>query len=282
MRICKRIGLGALLLALAAAGVLAYAHWVEPRLLTVRTLSVETTTPIRPCRVVFFTDTHFGALYGGENAGAIADKINALDADLVVFGGDLFDNYARDKASLDLDALRRELGRIQAKAGKFAVWGNHDYGGGAARIYADFLASCGFEVLNDESRALPGYGISIIGYDDALLGYTDPSLYTVQNEGFSLVAAHEPVIAQRLDGAGEQFVLTGHTHGGQVWLPFLTARILPPGAGAFVKGLYTAEDLGTDRPVQMYTSSGIGMTKYPLRLGNPPEIVAIDFTGPDT
>ena len=58
----------------------------------------------------------------------LVDAINARQPDVVLFGGDLLDNYARDRDSLDLEELAAQLGRIQAPGGKFAVWGNHDYG----------------------------------------------------------------------------------------------------------------------------------------------------------
>lgn len=65
------------------------------------------------------TDTHFGRLYDEGHAGNTADRINELEADMVVFGGDLFDNYARDRETLDLACLQKELNRIEAKAGRY-------------------------------------------------------------------------------------------------------------------------------------------------------------------
>lgn len=272
-KICRTF----LFLLIAASCVTGYARYIEPELLTVRSYTVETEKPINSCRAAFFTDTHFGKLYGEEHAAKIADKINALNPDIVIFGGDLLDNYARDREALDLDLLKKELGRIKANAGKYAVWGNHDYGGGAVRIYEDLMSACGFEVLDDESRTLDDYGIKVIGYDDYLMGWTDPALYTVKSDLFNIIVAHEPVIAQSIKSHSDNFMLSGHTHGGQVSIPFLTAKIVPPGSGAFIKGFYDAGEIGTDSSINMYTSSGIGVTKYPFRLFNIPEIVEIQF-----
>lgn len=264
----------ALLVLLGAVG---YAYFIEPRMLTVRVLPVETEKEIAPCRVVFFTDTHFGKYYGTARARRLAEAINEQDPDIVIFGGDLFDNYGRDRESLDLEQLQEALAGIRAEGGKFAVWGNHDYGGGAARVYEDFMTACGFEVLNDESRLLDAYGIRVLGYDDCLMGWTEPGLYTVQSEAFNLIAAHEPVVSRWIESAGDSFLLSGHTHGGQVSIPFLTDRLLPPGSGAFRKGAYSAQQIGTGAPLRMYVSSGIGMTRYPFRFGNVPEIVRLDL-----
>lgn len=92
----------------------------------------------------FFTDTHFGEDKPVDSAKQLAERINQLEPDLVIFGGDLLDNYARDREQMDLELLREQLSGINAPDGKYTVWGNHDWGGGAARIYQEFMESCGF------------------------------------------------------------------------------------------------------------------------------------------
>lgn len=271
-----RMFLTLFLLCLACVGLLAYAYWVEPNMLVVRSVDVESDQVTQPCKIVFFTDTHFGQYYDISHARKITDQINALEPDIVVFGGDLFDNYARDRETLDLSSLSAAFAEIEAKAGKFAVWGNHDYGGGAARVYEDVMEASGFEVLDDESRLLSDYGLRVVGYDDLLMGWTDPALYTLKSQAFNVIVAHEPVIAQKIESSSQNLVLTGHTHGGQVTIPVLTDRLLPPGLGEFRKGFYDAQEIGTDADLQMYTSSGIGMTRYPFRFLNAPEIVEIN------
>lgn len=227
--------------------------------------------------MVYFTDTHFGKYYDVNHAKKIVEKINKAKPDIVIFGGDLLDNFARDRNHIDLQYLKEELQKIEAKAGKYAVWGNHDYGGGAVRIYEDFMASCGFEVLDNESVELADYKIKLIGYDDYLLGSADPSLYKIESDLFNVIVAHEPIVSQFIESKSENFLLSGHTHGGQVNIPFITKRFLPEGSGQFTKGLYTEKDIGTAVSLKMYTSSGIGMTRYPFRFLNTPEIIQINF-----
>lgn len=263
----------------AAAVVLLflYARYVEPNRLITKTFTIETEKEIEDCKAVFFTDTHFGAYYDVEHIDKIAAKINEQEADIVIFGGDLLDNYARDRKGLDLEYLREGLSKIEAGSGKFAVFGNHDYGGGAVRIYEAFMTSCGFQVLEDESQILEAFNIKIIGYDDYLLGWTDPSLYEVKSDRFNIIVAHEPIISQFIESSSDNFMLSGHTHGGQVTIPILTKKLLPEGSGQFVKGMYEQTDIGTDTSLRMYTSSGIGLTKYPIRLFNVPEIITVEF-----
>lgn len=260
-----------------SAGMLGYARFIEPELLTVKSLTVETDNNISPCRIIFFSDLHLGKYYDEAHLDRIVNEINGLNADFVFFGGDLFDNYARDYESLDFEYIRKKLSEIRVAVSKYAVWGNHDYGGGAVRIYEDFLSSCGFEVLNDESRLFKDYGIKIFGYDDYLMGWTDPELYTIDSDYFNIIVAHEPVISQFIESNSGNFLLAGHTHGGQVTIPFLTDEFLPEGSGEFRKGFYSAEETGRAVSLQMYVSSGIGMTRYPFRFLNIPEIVEINF-----
>ncbi len=254
-----------------------YSRYIEPEMLVVKEITVETDADIETCKAVFFTDTHFGTLYDEKHLEKIVEMINARDADIVIFGGDLLDNYARDKETLDMAYLQEKLSRIEAKAGKYAVFGNHDYGGGAVRIYEEFMNHCGFYVLNDENVFLEKLNIEIIGFDDYLLGQTDAGRYYIQSDNFHLIATHEPVISKFIEGSGENFILSGHTHGGQVSVPYFTKKMLPNGSEQFIKGLYDVRDIGAGVPVQMYVSSGIGLTKYPFRFFNIPEIIEVTF-----
>lgn len=261
----------------AVLSVIGYSHFIEPNLLLTKSLVIKTQKMIEPCTVVYFTDTHFGKYYDVKHARKIVEKINKEKPDIVVFGGDLLDNFARDRDHMDLQYLKEELQKIEAKSGKYAVWGNHDYGGGAVRIYEDFMTSCGFEILDNKSVELADFGIKLIGYDDYLMGWTDPSLYNIESDLFNVIIAHEPIVSQFIESKSENFLLAGHTHGGQVSIPFITNRLLPEGSGQFKKGYYTEKEINATISLRMYTSSGIGMTRYPFRFLNPPEIIQIKF-----
>lgn len=273
----KRINLSMLFVVLFCIAVFVYTRYVEPNLLSMHSIDIQTNQPIKPCTVIYFTDTHFGKYYDTSHIEKIVKKINKESPDIVIFGGDLLDNYARDRESIDLEYLKSELAKIKTRIGKYAVWGNHDYGGGAVRIYEDFMTSSGFEILDNMSIELKEYGIKIIGYDDYLMGWTDPSLYEIKGKLFNIVISHEPIVSQFILNESENFMLSGHTHGGQVNIPFLTKKLLPKGSGEFVKGFYTTDEIGTDTSLEMYTSSGIGMTRYPFRFLNIPEIIKINF-----
>ena len=273
----KKIKLLFILLLLFAILIVCYSRYIEPERLIVKEITVETEMDIEECRIVFFTDTHFGALYDEKHIERIVEMINGLDADIVIFGGDLIDNYARDKGILDMEYFQEAFSRIEAKVGKYAVFGNHDYGGGAIRIYETFMNDCGFLVLDDEAVFLEEFNIEIIGFDDYLLGQSEEDFYHIQSDEFHLIVTHEPVISKLIEGSGENFILSGHTHGGQVSVPFITKKLLPNGSDQFVKGFYSMNGMETDASTQMYVSSGIGLTKYPFRFFNIPEIIEINL-----
>ncbi|WP_337576239.1 metallophosphoesterase [Fournierella sp.] len=267
-----------MVLAALLAGV--YTRFVEPNLLVVRRFSFPAQGIAADCRVVFFTDTHFGEDKSVASANQLADHINRLEPDLVIFGGDLLDNYARDREQLDLELLREQLNSIQAPGGKYAVWGNHDWGGGAARIYQEFMKSCGFQVLKNESLFLENYRIQLLGYDDYLTGDLEGQLPTFAEGVFPLLIAHEPYTAQLLSDLPERaLMLSGHTHGGQIGIPWIARQILPPGSGGLVRGMYALDE--SAESARVYVSSGIGTTRLPLRLLSPPEIVCIDLQQPE-
>lgn len=253
------------------------ARYIEPSMLRVKNIDLKV-KDIKDCRVVFFTDTHFGKLYSQSNIDKIVKKINNQNPDIVIFGGDLLDNYARDYSLLDTGSLQRSLSKIEAKYGKYAVFGNHDYGGGASRVYEKFMNGGGFKVLKNESSYINDLNLNIIGYDDYLLGNTKKSDYKIEENKFNFVVTHEPDVVELMTSSSENFILSGHSHGGQVTVPFITDKILPVGAHKYVKGLYSEKNVGINDSTKMYVSSGIGMTSIPLRFLNPPEIVVFNIS----
>ena len=254
---------------LIGAGLFVWARYLEPSLLIVREESM--TAPVsQSTRIVFFSDTHFGKWYSPGNIDRVVEKINEQNPDVVIFGGDFFDIYARDKEEIDLEEFSKKLGLIDAPLGKYAVWGNHDYGAGASRIYQEMMEDGGFCVLKNEVQTIEECGITLYGLDDAVLSSPDTDA-VFAGDGTDILICHEPDIADQMDLHNVELVLSGHSHGGQVSLPYLTERALPPWGRKYIKGSYPLEN------GMRYVSSGIGMTKLPFRFGNIPEIIVINL-----
>lgn len=262
-----------LLLWCVALIVLAFVwmRWAEPRLLTVT--ETELRSAVLPgmadgLRIAQITDTHFGFAYSEEDFARAVEKINEQDPHIVVFTGDLYEEYAKYPA--DDDAIIVALSAISAPHGKYAVLGNHDHGLGAASDSVRILEAGGFTVLQNESVSLSALGITLTGIDDCFFGRGgsfDPAAFSW--DGFDLAICHEPDLFTNLAGQGLDLMLSGHTHGGQVRLPILGELILPYLGREYPMGSYTRS--GAD----LFVSRGLGTSKLPLRFLCPPEIALI-------
>ena len=126
--------------------IILYSTFVEPKLLRVISHDVPLSKiQGEAIKVVQFSDTHIGDFFTLEDLQEVVDKINEQDVDLVLFTGDLMDNAANYDGAIDEIAI--VLSKIKSKFGKYAVFGNRDYGGGAERFYEDLMESAGFNVL---------------------------------------------------------------------------------------------------------------------------------------
>ena len=128
----------------------------------------------------------------------------------------------------------------------------------------------GFCVLKNEVQTIEECGITLYSLDDAVLSSPDTDA-VFAGDGTDILICHEPDIADQMDLHNVELVLSGHSHGGQVSLPYLTERALPPWGRKYIKGSYPLEN------GMRYVSSGIGMTKLPFRFGNIPEIIVINL-----
>lgn len=251
---------------LALAGLCyCYARWGEPGMLLVGRQTFSSQRITRDMRMVVFSDVHLGSGVDTGRLGRIVDKINAQQADAVLFLGDLFDNYGEYEDSYEADAA--QLARIDAPI-KLAVWGNHDVGGKAHKIYPETMKAAGFRLLVDEAVDL-NCGVRMIGANNVT--FYEPDIEGLPaDDKYNVLLVHEPDFGVRVSGV--QLQLSGHSHGGQVWFPLIGAPVLPGDAEIFSRGLYEKDDGGA-----VFVTRGIGMSILPYRFLAPPEIVVIDL-----
>ncbi len=258
-----------LALLLLGGGLLAYAYFIEPMRLQVAHLSLQFDGVSEPVRLVAFSDTHIGNGTDAARIAQVMEEIVALQPDVVVFLGDLFDNYKeyQDGEEAQIAALLAlpELPDVQ----KFAVYGNHDLGGGARRAYEQVLAQADYTLLVNEAVALPS-GINLIGADDLIFGVPNAQPH-VDPDAPNVLLVHEPDYADAVNGIDLQ--LSGHTHGGQVRIPFVDPFFLPKGGRNYLEGLHAKTDASL-----IYVTRGVGMSLLPLRFGAVPELTVIDIT----
>ena len=260
--------LGAYAAALAAC---LYGVFVRRRWVRVRTLDVDV-AGLGPAfdgyRIAQLSDLHIGGLWPRARAAGWIRRVAALDVDLVALTGDYVthgDAFHEDIAAV-LSALR-------GRDGALAVMGNHDYFGDGEALVA-LLRARGVTVLRNESRVLTrgAEALVIAGIDDTWTGRADVAL-ALEGRGAAtpLVAlAHDPRLFPALARGGAALVLSGHTHWGQLALPFLATRVnLSRLSYRYHAGLYR------EGAALLYVSPGLGTTGPPVRLGAPPEITVI-------
>jgi len=258
--------------------ILGYARYVEPFMLDVNEVTIESSRiagSAENIKIVVFGDTHFGEYYSLDDFDKVVATISKAEPDLVVFAGDLIDHY--DAYYEDDGAISRKLSKIEAPLGKFAVFGNHDYGGGAENKYQAIMEAGGFKVLKNEYLEMDELKIGLIGIDDVIIGYGDPSVASEANpDYFNIVIAHEPDLIDEVLDCDVDLMVSGHTHGRQVDLMYFDDYVLPPYGRKYIHGLYEFEN---ERNSKLYVNAGIGMTKMPFRFLSPPELTCIILKG---
>ncbi|HWQ79777.1 MAG TPA: metallophosphoesterase [Anaerovoracaceae bacterium] len=266
------------LILIAFLAVIGYARYIEPFTLEVNDVTVE--SPLiagdaENLKIAVFGDTHFGDYYSTDDFDKVIAAIGKAEPDIVVFIGDLIDHY-NDYYEPDSD-ISGKLSEIEAPLGKFAVFGNHDYGGGAEYKYQAIMEAGGFKVLKNEYFGMNEFGIGVIGIDDVIIGYGDPAIASWgRPDYFNIVIAHEPDLADEVLDYNVDLMISGHTHGRQVNLNFFDDYVLPPYGRNYISGLYEFEN---ERATRLYVNSGIGMTKLPFRFLSPPELTCITLAG---
>jgi len=267
-RISRRAFLGfASGVALAGLG-LAYDAWrLEPRRLTVSNVTIAASLRVA-VSLAFISDLHVGPYVTLDDVARVVNVVNGLEPDLVLLGGDYVSRTAET-----MPALASVLAAMVAPLGLYAVLGNHDLWTDRVQVTRG-LESAGVRVLVNAGELVetPGGPVHIAGLDDAWSGQPDYARAMAAHRAGvpTIVLQHEPdPAAERAEDARILLQLAGHTHGGQVRLPFIGAPVLPLYGERYVAGLY---QVGAS---QLYVTRGIGVISPPVRFNCPPEIALI-------
>jgi predicted MPP superfamily phosphohydrolase len=251
-KITRRKFLGLTALALPAA-LGAEARFLEPTSLDVTNFNLPGGRG--DCRFVHFTDFH----YKGDRsyAAEVVRTINELAPEFVCFTGDLV-----EEARFAPEAL----GFIQQiRSPVYGCPGNHDYRCEAA--FPEFeraFGATGGGWLVGRSVVLPEHDLELVG-----MGPLGPWALTSACASRRLLLMHFPGTANKLQEHRFDLILAGHSHGGQVRLPFLGALIVPDGVGPYDLGYY-------DTPGgPLYVNAGIGTYRIPVRWNCPPEVTVV-------
>jgi predicted MPP superfamily phosphohydrolase len=240
------------------------ARFIEPRMIVVH----ETTLQVGArARVALISDLHVGLFKDERFLQRVVERLNAMPLDAVLIAGD-FRGW-RDRRSLQ--SLLAPLAQVRVPV--YAVPGNHDLldPGGQATTRELFAAWQALGIRPLQGRWATVGGVTVVGLGDLWAGQDDPQpVRDAPRERPLVVLTHNPDTAMKLQGAQAALLLAGHTHGGQLRIPFLYRRAIPC-QYPFDRGLHTFA------PVPVFVTAGLGETGVPLRWMNPPVIDVLDL-----
>ena len=267
------------LLAAGLALPLAGAGWsvVEPGLVVVRRQSL--TFPRWPAshgtlRLVFLTDLHVGCPHVSlDKTAAIVEQTNALRPDVILLGGDFVIQNVLGGRFVPPEDIGRALAGLRAPRGVYSVLGNHDWWLDGKRV-GKALEAVGIEVLEDRAVAVDGgppFWLAGMGDHSTRRPDVAKTLAQIQDDAPVLALAHDPATFAEMT---ERPLVTmcGHTHGGQINLPFYG-----PVTNASRAPLRWTYGHIVEAGKELFVSAGIGTSVLPIRLNQPPEIVLIEI-----
>jgi predicted MPP superfamily phosphohydrolase len=270
----KFTGITALNLFLMGSGGLGYSTLVEPGWLAVEQIALELprlANPFSGFRLVQISDIHIGGWMNRERLRQVVEALLAQEPDLVVITGDFVIGHGwNDSLQSVLDEMVAELSVLTEGCTTLAVLGNHDYWTNADAVRAALHACRIVNISNDVYSLSRDAGqLHIAGVDDIWEGQDrlDLVLEKLPQAGAALLLAHEPDYADRSAKTGRfDLQLSGHSHGGQVVLPFIGPPILPYLGRKYPSGLYKVGGMW------QYTNRGVGMARLKVRFNCRPEI----------
>lgn len=226
----------------------------------------------RGMRIVQISDFHYAEFSEAWFLREMVGRVNRLRPDMVVLTGDFVSfgplpmSYARQRAG----PCAEILSKLECPL-RYAIMGNHDVTVGEKYVIGP-LRENGIPVLLNQAVPLERQGqrLWLAGLDSADQRKSRPDEAIPRAGGEPIVVlAHEPDILPTVAQYKVDLMLAGHTHGGQVRLPFLPPLALPPLGKKYVEGLFHYGE------TQLYVNRGIGTVGLPFRLNCPPEITVL-------
>lgn len=211
----------------------------------------------KPVKVVFVSDLHLGFYFTIKSLKQRIEMINNLNPEVVVFGGDFVGwGFSFINKTKLMDAFRK----IKCPH-RLAIWGNHD--GPYKEDLKNIFKQTNIQLLVNQQIVIEG--LSFYGLDEAQYG--QPKMPNL--EGFNIVLLHQP---EGLKYTSPSYQISGHSHGGQIVLPWLGRIHISSLSRQYWKGEYETP-FGA-----IYVSRGLGYHVFPFRLGARPEITQITFS----
>ena len=224
-------------------------------------------------KLIHLSDLHLGEPINLERLDHIVSLVNEQSPDLILFTGDFIDAHTEPDLIPDYFA---SLSRMLSRLGSFAVLGNHDHWVDAPLVRS-MLAESGIMELDNKAHpiSLGGEHLYLCGLDSHMEGLTDLEavLAGLPDGETGILLVHEPDFGEISAATGRfSLQLSGHSHGGQIYIPYLGPPVTPEHGQKYPRGLYQVGSM------QLYTTSGVGMIPPYVRFNCRPEVAEFTLT----
>ena len=221
-------------------------------------------------KIIQFSDLHYGTTFFEKQLKKMVKEKNDRNPDLVVFTGDLIDKEYK-VSSDEIEMINKYLSRIKTKLGKYAVSGEED-----GDEFTTIMNQSGFTILNNNYEVIYNDGneeILLVGLDSYLSGRQDVnkayeyfSLEGHNSNIYTISLVHEPDSVDEMMLYNNDLVLAGHSHNGNIRIPFIGALSKVEGSKKYDQEYYKIND------TKLYISSGMGTNGPGFRLFCRPSI----------
>lgn len=218
-------------------------------------------------KIIHFSDLHYGNVISKNETQKLVNKINKIKPDIIFFTGDLLDEEYFNKE--DKEFLISALNDLEANIGKYSIKGESD-----KTIYTEIIGNTDFIELTDTYQLVYSNSttpILISGIDNEKENNEKSFAYFNEEEKideiFHIVLSHEPDIIDEITTKySPDLMLSGHSHNGQITLPYFGGLYKKEGATKYYEPYYQVGN------TEIFISSGLGSSPYPYRLFNHPSI----------
>ncbi len=253
-----------------AALFVVYIFFIEPNWIQVTQVEIrdpQLAASLNGVKVVHITDLHLTHGIGFREKQLIK-KVNELKPDIIFVTGDFFDTIDQVEPTKEL------IRSLKARIGIWGVPGNTDHISMHAGDIVQALEPSGIRILVNQAQSVytnPGKYFWLVGVDENVYHHDKllEALYRVPKNEPRLLLAHAPDIFDEASLEGINLVLAGHTHGGQVGIPFLVELSMYANRTIYMKGLFKK------KRTQLYVNRGIGTKTLPIRFLCRPEITIL-------
>ena len=265
-----------LLFALLIAGVFFYSIYYSVdhvKLVNETISSTKIPTSMNDIKIAFISDIKYHGFMKKERLSTMMETLETAGADIVIFGGDSFEEQKPDSQTVrEITSL---LQNIKAPLGKFAVLGDEDLVSKEAKQkVTTILYNSDFEIITNKKLQIRNGSkdsITLIGLDSMINGNPNVSkpFDNISSDEFNIMVTHCPDIINNneINTKYLDIILSGHSLGGQIYLPLIGALQKSEGADTYSHGKYSINE------TKLYVSNGLGTVNMDMRLFARPQIL---------